>query len=139
MFMLKKIAAATGMLALLGFAAIAPAHAEGTDTKKNDDRMKAASHISIEIGPRGNAHLQGTVTAVSSAGISVKSWGGVWTVNAATSTFRNNGGNKTVLDRIHIGDIVNVNGTVSTDANLTINASLVRDLSVREERGTFSG
>ena len=101
----KKITsiALTSALALAGIMMInTPALAQNTTN----------SHMSVTITNSGNAHIKGTVTAVTSSTISVSSWGGTWVVNTQGATIP--GG----LAQIIVGDTVMVNGAVTTGMNI---------------------
>ncbi len=81
----------------------------------------------LQIGPKGEVLLRGTLVSASTGVITVKSWGGVWTVNIPAGaeimpTAVNNDVTKFV-----IGDFIGVQGYMSTSENWTINAKVVRD------------
>jgi hypothetical protein len=79
----------------------------------------------VQIGPAGNALIRGTVTSVTSDSLTVKSWGGEWTVKIETNTkFLPNG---LTLNQIKSGDFVSVHGKVNSDESLTVHATLIRD------------
>lgn len=89
---------------------------------------QAVSPMSVNIGTNGHATLRGTVTAVSASSLSVKSWGGVWTIkiDSATKVTPHAGAVNDVSD-IKVGNSVSVNGTASADGAWTISAKTVND------------
>jgi len=79
----------------------------------------------VQIGPAGNALIRGTVTSVGTDSLTVKSWGGNWTVKIERDTkFLPRG---LTLDQIKAGDLVGLNGKVNSEESLTVHATLIRD------------
>ena len=79
----------------------------------------------VEIGPAGNALIRGTVTNVGTDSLTVKSWGGAWTVKIDSNTkFLPKG---LTLDQIKVDDFVGLNGKVNSEESLTVHATLIRD------------
>jgi len=79
----------------------------------------------VQIGPAGNALIRGTVTNVGADSLTVKSWGGNWTVKIEKDTkFLPRG---LTLDQIKAGDLVGLNGKVNIEESLTLRATLIRD------------
>jgi len=84
----------------------------------------------VQIGPAGNALIRGTVTNVGTDSLTVKSWGGDWTVKIDSNTkFLPRG---LTLDQIKAGDLVGLNGKVNSEENLTVHATLIRDWAERK-------
>jgi hypothetical protein len=81
--------------------------------------------IVVEIGPAGNALIRGTVTSVGNDSLTVKSWGGDWTVKIDTNTKLLPNG--LTLNQIKSGDFVGLNGKVKSDESLTVHATLIHD------------
>jgi hypothetical protein len=81
----------------------------------------------VEIGPAGNALIRGTVTNVDvgTDSLTVKSWGGDWTVKIDTNTKLLPNG--LTLNQIKAGDFVGLNGKVNSEETLTVHATLIRD------------
>lgn len=80
----------------------------------------------VQIGAKGNVLLRGTIDAVGSGSLTVKSWGGDWTVNVPSSAKvlpASAGG----IANFQTGDFVGVQGTVSSSGSWSVDASLVRD------------
>ena len=89
----------------------------------------------VQIGPAGNALIRGTVTNVGADSLTVKSWGGEWTVKIETNTkFLPKG---LTLEQIKTGELVGLNGKVNSEETLTVHATLIRDWTekkiIREE------
>lgn len=73
--------------------------------------------------------MRGTVDSVSDNSLTIKSWGGDWTVHVpANATVLPQGA---TLSSYAVGDFVGVQGTVDTTANWTVTATLVRDWTAR--------
>jgi hypothetical protein len=86
--------------------------------------------IVVQIGPAGNALIRGTVTNVGSDSLTVKSWGGNWTVKIDSNTkFLPKG---LTLDRIKVGDFIGLQGKVNSEETLTVHATLIRDWTERK-------
>jgi len=90
----------------------------------------------LEVGPKGNVLLRGTVNEIGANFLKVKSWGGEWMVNIPSSAqiLPENA----TLTQYAVGDFVGVQGTVSQSALWTVDARLVRDWTakkvIKEER-----
>jgi hypothetical protein len=83
------------------------------------------SAMVVQIGPAGNALIRGTVTNVGTDSLTVKSWGGNWTVKIKRDTkFLPRG---LTLDQIKAGDLVGLNGKVDSEETLTVHATLIHD------------
>ena len=83
----------------------------------------------VNIGPRGNVLLRGTVSAVGSNTLTVKSWGGDWVVNISSATKLAPGSD---MSQFKVGDFVGLHGVVNQNAAWTIDATLVRNWTVRK-------
>lgn len=90
-----------------------------------DHASTTAKFATLSVGPKGRINLRGIVESNSSTTISVRSWGGLWNVNVASTT-KIISRNKNISD-ITVGDSIMVRGTTSTSTALTINASSLRD------------
>ena len=82
----------------------------------------------VEIGPTGRTLLRGTVTAVGASSLTVKSWGGDWIINIASTTKLMPGSDMT---QFQVGDFVGAQGVTSTTAVWTVDATLVRNWTAR--------
>ena len=79
----------------------------------------------VEIGPAGNALIRGTVTNVSTDSLTLKTWGGTWTIKIDSNTkFAPQG---LTLSQIQTNDFIGLNGKVNGEETLTVNATLIRD------------
>lgn len=93
--------------------------------------MPVRSHMPeqvVQIGPNGRTLLRGTVTAVETTSLTVKSWGGDWIINVLPSTKLMPGVD---MSQFKVGDFVGVQGITSATAAWTVDASLVRDWTAR--------
>ena len=115
--MTKKMMAAAGIIGFLATAGIAFAQAAQSE------------QMLVQIGPAGKVLLRGTIDSVSASSLSVKSWGGDWTVNVGPSATVLPQG--VALSSFKQGDFVGVQGSVDSSAAWTVTASLVRDWTAR--------
>src|SRR5690242_1281218 len=125
---MKKYLIAGLMVLVLGFGAVvalADNKNSATPTTSNAS-VNANANFSnkapmvININPKGNVMLRGTVTSVGTDSLVVKSWGGTWTVKVSATT-KIKTKNKLFSD-IKEGDFVGVEGNISEDGNFVINA-----------------
>jgi hypothetical protein len=121
-------------IALLGATSFASAEVSSTTeaSAAAHSQTTAASTSSqqnvVEIGSKGNVLLRGTVEVVGSGSITVKSWGGSWTVLVGSSaTVLPHETSLNDLSDVKIGDFVGVQGVINTGAVWTVDAKLVRD------------
>ncbi|MDE1970257.1 MAG: hypothetical protein KGI50_01640 [Patescibacteria group bacterium] len=86
----------------------------------------------LQVGSAGKTLLRGTIDSVGTGTLTVKSWGGSWTINVGTGThiLPNAVGND--LTQFKAGDFVGVQGVMSQSGNWTIDATLVRDWTYRQ-------
>ncbi len=89
----------------------------------------------VQIGPSGNILLRGTVDSVGQNSLTVKSWGGDWTVmiNASTKLAP-----ASTIGQFAVGDFVGVHGTVDQNASWTVHADVVRDWNHNYSNGQLS-
>ena len=91
---------------------------------------------------KGRAAIgSGTISAISGTTLTVKAKDGKqFTILTDTKTqFRRRFWGKSSLSEMNVGDMVNVIGRWTDDAKTTIQARLVRDLSIQKRNGTFFG
>lgn len=112
--------------ALLGAASIALAE---TSTTTPATSPAPFQQMIVQIGPRGNALLRGIVDAVGANTITVKSWGGDWTISMGGDAKLMPEG--VSLSDVHAGDFVGVQGSANANAPWTIDAKIVRDWTER--------
>ncbi len=133
---MRKIALTLGALGLLVTAGVAyadtPSAATGTavQTTTTTQAPQTAQQMVLQVGAAGRVLLRGTIDSVSATSITVKSWGGDWTVNVPTTASVLPQG--VVLSEFKTGDFVGVQGTVNSSANWTVDATLVRDWTARQ-------
>ncbi len=120
------------MLGSLGFLAVGSvAFAQTASTTTSGTTTAApAQQIVLQIGPTGKVLLRGTIDSVSATSLTVKSWGGDWTINVPASAGVMPQG--VALSSFHQGDFVGVHGTVNQSSSWTIDATLVRDWTARQ-------
>ena len=83
----------------------------------------------VQINSNGTVLLRGTVNSVSINSLTVKGWGGSWIVNTSSSTQFMPGSN---ISQFKVGDFVGVQGTVNQNASWMIDATLIRDWTVKQ-------
>ena len=84
----------------------------------------------IEINSSGKILLRGTITAVGTSSLTVKSWGGNWIINILTDTKIVPGD---TISQFTVGDFVGVHGQVKEGVDWTVDATYVRDWSLKQE------
>ena len=131
--MSRKLIAVLGAFGFLASAGLAFAQ-DATTTPPVTVPAPVATAVShpmiLQIGPKGAVLLRGTVDSVSSGSVTVKSWGGDWTVNVPASASVLPQG--TALSDMKQGDFVGVQGTVDSTTNFTVDAKLIRDWTERQ-------
>ncbi len=90
----------------------------------------------LQVGPAGKVLIRGNVVSIASGSIVLKSWGGDWTVNTPSGSEILPSAAAGDLTKFQAGDYVGVQGTISTNAPWTINASIVRDWTMRQVTAT---
>ena len=100
----------------------APTNSQGM-RMMGEGMMKPPKPVEVTITAKGDITLRGTVQSVSSTSLTVKTWGGVWTINIGPSTTLLPTND---LSKMLVGDFVGVIGTVSQDSQ-TVAATYVRD------------
>ncbi|MBU6500363.1 MAG: hypothetical protein KGJ89_00845 [Patescibacteria group bacterium] len=128
---IRKIVMGTAVVgSVLAFALIASAQTASTTTSGSPGTP--SQPMVFEAGPAGRVLLRGTIDSVSANLLTVKSWGGDWTVNVGSGAevLPVAAGND--LTQFKTGDFVGVQGTVSQSANWTVDATLVRDWTYRQ-------
>lgn len=124
----KKIALILGVVGLAAMASVALAQSDSAVS--NQPVTPSTYPMILKIGHKGNVLLRGTVDSISPNSLTVKSWGGNWTVNVSSQT-------KTLpataggISGFKQGDFVGVLGTVDETNSWTVNANLVRDWTER--------
>ncbi len=83
----------------------------------------------LQVNKNGSVLMRGTVDSVSSGSLSVKSWGGDWTVDIGASARVLP--SSLTLANFKQGDFVGLIGTADSN-DMTITATLIRDWSARQ-------
>src|SRR3989338_4234786 len=91
--------------------------------------VQKVPNMVLEVGPSGRTLIRGTVTAVGTDSLTVKSWGGLWVVNVSSTTKL---APRVDMAQFAVGDFVGAQGVMSTAADWTINATLVRNWTIRQ-------
>ncbi len=158
-FKLKNLSKLTYPLLFLAFiqANVAPAMAVspraeirqeiGEDRRELKQETKQEKEDKKEIRTQAKAGrkfpasiIDGQVTSVSGSALTVTKSGKTFTVNTDSNTkFRRHFWGNGSLSDISVNDKVNVWGSFTDDAKTTIQATMIRDLSVMKRKGTFFG
>ena len=131
----RKILAVSGVIGFLATAGVAFAQTTAivggsASSSTTTTVVPKTQPMVLEVSPRGKALLRGTVTAVSANLLTVTGWGGSWTINVPASAQILPHG--MALSSFQQGDFVGIEGTVSQDANFTVDATLIRDWTARK-------
>lgn len=116
-------------VSVFAFASLAAANTTSTASGTQNAILRSL-RMKVEISASGQAQISGTVSAVSSNSLLVKSWGGVWNVTMSTSTVIAGQGGRATSSEIRVGDYVQIHGKVSETAQLTIAAKVIKDHSL---------
>lgn len=138
--MKNKIAIAVSGIVAVSALAVSIAGAETTATTSTVVTATPSVKMAVQINASGKTILDGLIASITANAITVNSWGGAWTINIGSDTklIRRFGGNSTTSEFV-VGDIVSVNGTASKDAAWTINAKIVKNMSIQARNASFSG
>ena len=129
--MYKKIALTLGALGFLAMTGVAFAQTASTTTSGAvSPTVISSQQMVLQVSPAGKVLLRGTIDSVSTTSITVKSWGGDWTVNVPASAEMMP--KDATLSSFKQGDFIGVQGIVNTSANWTVDATLVRDWTARQ-------
>lgn len=105
-----------------------------------NDRKDLNQDVKQANKGKGARLLGAIVTGVNGSTLTVTMNGKTYTINTDSSTvFRRHFWGKSSLSEISVNDQVNVWGKWSDDAKTTIQAKMVRDLSIMKRFGTFVG
>ncbi|MBU6490849.1 hypothetical protein KGQ25_01660 [Patescibacteria group bacterium] len=134
--MAKKIFAALGIVGFLATAGIAFAQTT-TDNTGGGSSQSATATVAprtqpmvLEVNSGGRVLLRGTVDTASANSLTIKGWGGNWTVNVSANTEVMPKG--AAVSSLQQGDFVGILGTVDQSSSWTIDATLVRDWTARQ-------
>ena len=102
-----------------------------------DDDQDRSSHrpaMILEVNKNGKILLRGTVESVASSTLTLKSWGGTWTIKTSSDTKIHPKVNGTsTLSAFETGDFVGVIGQISETENFTVNAKIIRNWTLKKE------
>ncbi len=85
--------------------------------------------VMLQVGPKGEALMRGTIIAVGATSLTVKSWGGDWTVNVSADT---NLSPLSDITQFVVGGFVGVKGMVSQSASWTIDAKILHSWTAKK-------
>ena len=88
----------------------------GARPQQTIDMRVSQKEVQVSVAGNGNILMRGTVQTVASTSLTIKTWGGIWTITTDGSID---------LSTITAGDLVGVMGAASQDAP-TIAATVVR-------------
>ena len=123
--MKHNVAIAFGIISFLATAGVAFAQ-----TSSVISTAAVASPMVLHVNKDGGVLLRGTVSSVAAGSVTIKSWGGNWTVNVPTTASVFPAGS--MISSFKTGDFVGVQGTIDATANWTVDASLIRDWTERQ-------
>ncbi len=131
----KILAGITAIITVFALFAGFMANAQtSTSTTSTTTAMPPVSQkFVLQIGPKGETLLRGTIDSVASGVLTVKSWGGVWTINVPSSSEVLPVAAGKDLTQFKVGDFVGISGIASQSAGWTIDAKVVRDWNYRQE------
>jgi|SRR3989344_1601127 len=111
---------------VIGLGGIALAENENANSGpgKSLNAAAVAGPMMINIGPNGNVLLRGKIVSVGTDSLVVKSWGGSWTIEVATTT-QILSINRLLTD-FKPDAFVGVQGSISQDGDFVINARILR-------------
>ncbi len=110
--------------------------------KRNDVMEKRGEGAMRKLAGKGNrVHLVGAeVNAVGDGTITAEKDGKTYTVNTDTKTkLRRHFWGKSELAEFSIGNMVNIWGTWADETQTTINAKMIKNLSIMKRHGAFFG
>ncbi|MBI3633210.1 MAG: hypothetical protein HY226_02875 [Candidatus Vogelbacteria bacterium] len=127
--MFKKIVISSLIVSSLAIGFIAFANTDTTTPTTTNTPTVAtvpsipAQPMVLQIEPKGNALLRGTIDSIASSSLVGKSWGGNWTVNFSSSTklMPND------IAQFKAGDFIGVQGIVNQASPWTIDATIIRN------------
>jgi len=128
---MKKILVSGLVMAILFGGAIiltVVAQTTSTTTPAVTSAIKGFPAMVLEVNQNGKILLRGTVDSLGSNSLTVKSWGGNWTINISTSTKLQ----PNDVTKFQPGDFVGVQGIVNQGVSWTIDATLVRDFNLEQ-------
>ncbi len=106
-----------------------------------EDKSGTRPGLLKDLVKRGRAAIgSGTLTAKSGTTLTITKDGKTYTVLTDSKTqFRRHFWGKGALDEMQVGDTINIIGVWTDEAKTTIQARLVRDVSIQKRNGIFFG
>lgn len=130
------------VLSMVAISPVAAFASNGKNMGKHSVFVRPEINVSqtVDIGPKGNVVLRGSVGSVGTNSVVVKSWGGDWTVSVGTDTKFSSRENAVVkLSDIKVGDVVMVHGAMKPNAGLTVEARQIKDLFIPDRTAVIRG
>lgn len=125
---------------LMANVAAADNNGNSGDQGQGKDHTAAVSTMTVSINGNGRAMVRGTLDAINSNSLTLKSWGGEWTANLSSDTkLTRRFSGASSLSEFKTGDWVQVSGTANPNAAWTVTANAVRDLSIQTRNASFFG
>lgn len=118
---------------LVGAASLAIAENNGMmgkSTRVTDMHGDGGQQAVLQVGPKGETLMRGTVKVVGTSSLTVTSWGGDWVVNVSADTKL--GPQTTGISQFTVGEFVGVHGETSQTAAWNIEADTVRSWTAKK-------
>lgn len=128
---MKKLIIGVGAVATAAVLATALVASAQTSSSTAPVAGQAEQQMLLQVNKSGKVLLRGTIDSVSNGVITVKSWGGDWTVNVGSSAEVLPSAVGNDITQFKTGDMIGVQGMVSQSASWTVDASVVRDWTYR--------
>ncbi len=90
---------------------------DGVKADKKGRLMRGGKEVVLTVASNGDTVLRGVVTAISGSSLSVKTWGGVWTIDLSKLP---SGFQQTDAAKIKVGDFVGVNGIMDQTTQIIV-------------------
>jgi hypothetical protein len=132
---MKKILIGMGIIVsglALAFVFAAGVHPMSASADGENGGTISQTQTVVQVDSSGRALLRGTIDAVNGRTLTVKSWGGDWTLNVNASAEILPASVGQDLTQFKNGDFIGVQGIVSQTAVWTIDASVVRDRTLEQ-------
>lgn len=97
-----------------------------------------APQTAVHIERNGQIKLTGKLTAMASTTLTVASWGGNWTVDAAQVKVVRRFNGESNLSEMQVGDMVMIDGQASM-TGLNVVARMIHDESIQKKNADFFG
>jgi hypothetical protein len=135
---IKAVSALAIVVALTGAAGVAFAQDSTTTTTTTVAPVAVASPSTpsqlapmiVSVDDQGNALVRGVVLSTSPNSLTLRGWGGTWTINTNSSAEVDTGTGSVFngdMSNIAVGDFVGAEGAIDGNNNWTVDATVVRD------------